>query len=57
MYYVDHHSFWMDLGILLKTAAKVLQREGIAAEGSSSSPEFLGSTPDHRVDGLEEAGK
>jgi lipopolysaccharide/colanic/teichoic acid biosynthesis glycosyltransferase len=57
VYYVDHHSFWMDLGILLKTAAKVLQREGIAAEGSSSSPEFLGSTPDHRVDGLEEAGK
>ena len=57
VYYVDHHSFWMDLQILFKTAGKVLQREGIAAEGSPSSPEFMGPTPSHGVDGLGETGK
>jgi lipopolysaccharide/colanic/teichoic acid biosynthesis glycosyltransferase len=57
VYYVDHHTFWMDLQILLRTAGKVLQREGIAAAGSPSSPEFMGPTPNHRSDGLGEAGK
>ena len=57
VYYVDHHSFWMDLQILFKTAGKVLQREGISAEGYSSAPEFMGSSQNHRAAGLEESGE
>ncbi len=57
VYYVDHHSFWMDLQILFKTAGKVLQREGIAADGSPSSPEFLGSMPSQGSEGPGEVGK
>ena len=57
VYYVDHHTFWMDLQILFKTAGKVLQREGIAAEGSPSSPEFMGPTPSQGSEGPGEVGK
>ena len=32
--YVDEHTFWMDLRILVLTAWKVVRREGIGAEGS-----------------------
>ena len=57
VYYVDNCSVWMDLGILFKTVAKVLRREGISHEGYLSSPEFIGSTPIDQADNLEEAGQ
>ena len=52
--YVDNHSWWMDLKILLKTATKVLTADGISTEGHATSPEFWGSAADSRADGFEE---
>ncbi|USQ76091.1 sugar transferase [Ornithinimicrobium cryptoxanthini] len=41
--YVDKHSLRLDLSILLITLGKVLQRDGISADGDVTMPEFLGS--------------
>jgi lipopolysaccharide/colanic/teichoic acid biosynthesis glycosyltransferase len=38
--YVDNHSFWGDLKILVLTAARVLAREGVSAEGHETMPRF-----------------
>jgi hypothetical protein len=38
--YVDHWSLALDLKILLMTVVKVLQREGIRAEGHATMPWF-----------------
>lgn len=43
VWYVDNWSLWLDLRILLMTAAKALKREGIASEGHATAPEFTGS--------------
>ena len=43
IWYVDHRSFWLDLKILAITAWKVLNREGINAEGEATMPEFMGT--------------
>lgn len=43
VWYVDHLSFWLDLKILGLTLWKVLRREGIAADGHATMPEFLGT--------------
>jgi lipopolysaccharide/colanic/teichoic acid biosynthesis glycosyltransferase len=43
VWYVDHWSMWLDVTILLKTAWKVLRREGISAASHATMPEFLGS--------------
>ena len=40
--YVDECSAWLDLKILARTVGLVLRREGIAAEGHVSMPEFQG---------------
>lgn len=45
VWYVDNWSLRRDLAILLKTARTVVQREGIAADGHATMPEFLGSEP------------
>ncbi len=42
VYYVDHLSFWLDLHILMKTALKVVVREGISAQGQETMAEFMG---------------
>lgn len=42
--YVDRHTLALDLRILWWTFAAVLRRDGIAAEGSATMPEFMGST-------------
>lgn len=42
VYYVDHLSFWLDLQILVKTALKVVVREGISARGQETVTEFMG---------------
>jgi sugar transferase EpsL len=43
VWYVDNHSFGLDLKILLKTVAKVLKREGINEEGQATMGEFMGN--------------
>ena len=60
--YVDTRCLRVDLRILLETVVKVIRREGISAEGHTTSPEFLGTTasrPDGTrpmVTGSEQAG-
>ena len=44
VWYVDHQSFWLDVRILALTAGKVIRREGIAADGHATMPEFMGTT-------------
>ena len=41
--YVDHHSVWGDLRILIATVSPVLRREGISAAGDTTMPEFMGT--------------
>lgn len=41
--YIDRWSLPLDLKILLTTVKKVLVRDGIAAEGEATMPEFMGS--------------
>jgi sugar transferase EpsL len=43
VWYVDHLSLRVDLRILAKTMIKVLQRDGISADGSATMPKFTGS--------------
>jgi sugar transferase EpsL len=43
VWYVDHVGLRLDLRILARTALKVVRRDGIAAEGHATMPEFLGS--------------
>lgn len=40
--YVDNHSFWIDLKILLRSALAVVKREGISADGHATMPTFYG---------------
>lgn len=40
VWYVDNRSFALDATILLRTISKVWKREGIAAQGSVTSPKF-----------------
>ena len=44
VWYVENHSLWVDLKILVLTAARVLRRDQISAPGSATMPEFMGST-------------
>jgi lipopolysaccharide/colanic/teichoic acid biosynthesis glycosyltransferase len=41
--YVETRSFAGDLGILVKTVARVVRRDGVTAEGSVTTAEFRGS--------------
>lgn len=43
VWYVDNHSFWLDIRILLLTVRKVFVREGISAEGQTTMPKFTGT--------------
>ena len=42
VWYVDHHSLWLDLRIVLMTAMRVFLREGINAAGDATMPMFVG---------------
>jgi lipopolysaccharide/colanic/teichoic acid biosynthesis glycosyltransferase len=53
VWYVNHCSFWLDLKILLLTAWKVLQREGISQEGQVTMSNFVGTA---RVDSNKQEG-
>lgn len=44
-WYVDHRSFMLDLRILWLTVRKVIQRDGIAAEGEVTMFPFTGNPP------------
>ena len=43
VWYVDNHSFWLDLKILCLTVWKVLKCEGISEPGQATMSEFLGT--------------
>ncbi|PIG99287.1 hypothetical protein AMD26_004800 [Deinococcus sp. UR1] len=43
LWYVENHSLALDLKILVMTAQKVFQREGISANGEVTMPRFTGS--------------
>jgi lipopolysaccharide/colanic/teichoic acid biosynthesis glycosyltransferase len=45
VWYVDHRCLAIDLRILARTLITVARRDGIAAEGAATMPEFLGSPP------------
>ena len=43
VWYVDHHSIWLDFRILWMTVRKVLGQEGISATGDATMPKFKGA--------------
>lgn len=43
VWYVDHHSFLLDLKILWMTVQKVFKREGVSHAGQATMAEFTGS--------------
>lgn len=43
VWYVDHHTFWLDLKIIAATAARVFRRDGISAAGEATMPRFTGT--------------
>jgi len=43
VWYVDHRSLRLDLWVLWRTLVTVVRRDGIAADGHATMPEFLGS--------------
>jgi lipopolysaccharide/colanic/teichoic acid biosynthesis glycosyltransferase len=45
VWYVDHQSLWLDLKILLLTAARLPGLGGISQPGHDTMPEFIGSAP------------
>ena len=42
VWYVDHHSLWLDVRILWLTVRKVMVRDGISAAGEATMPRFEG---------------
>ncbi len=42
VWYVDHHSLWLDVKILGMTVWQVFKREGINQPGQATMAEFLG---------------
>jgi lipopolysaccharide/colanic/teichoic acid biosynthesis glycosyltransferase len=45
VWYVDHKSLRLDMRILRDTVRRVVQRDGISANGHATRPEFPGSCP------------
>ena len=43
IWYVDNHTVWLDIKILLMTVRKVLVREGISADGEVTMSKFSGT--------------
>lgn len=43
IWYVDNHSLWLDMKILLLTLKKVVVKEGISAAGEATMSKFTGS--------------
>lgn len=45
LWYVENHDLWLDIKIIVMTAWKVVQRDGISQAGEATMPVFTG-TPD-----------
>jgi len=43
VWYVNNHSFWLDIKIVWLTVKKVLVRDGISAEGEATMSKFTGT--------------
>lgn len=43
VWYVDNHTLWLDIKILIMTLKKVLIRDGVAAEGHVTTEKFKGN--------------
>jgi sugar transferase EpsL len=43
LWYVDHHSLWLDIKILVLTAWKVLARKDVNQDGEATMPLFTGT--------------
>ncbi len=43
IWYVENHSFWLDIKILFLTVTKVLTRQGINASGQITAEKFSGT--------------
>jgi len=50
VWYVDNHSLWLDLRILLKTVGKVLNADGVTQQGRATRDPFVGATPPEKAD-------
>jgi sugar transferase EpsL len=44
LWYIDHHSFWLDMRVIALTFLKVFKREGISQRGHATIEEFRGNT-------------
>ena len=44
VWYVDHHSFWLDIKIILKTISNVVRSEGIAQHDHVTMAKFTGKS-------------
>ena len=52
VWYVDHHTLWLDLRILLMTAWQVVFGRGVSADGQATMSEFVGEAGgDQRSEG------
>lgn len=47
VWYVDHHSFWLDIKIIFLTIWKIFKREGINQAGQATVEEFKGQYDNH----------
>ena len=45
VWYVDHHTLWLDMKIIWLTLLRVSQRHGVAAEGEATTTRFTGEAP------------
>jgi len=43
VWYVDHVSLWLDLNIMLKTARKIISRQGVVQDNHSTAEKFTGT--------------
>ncbi|HET6343733.1 MAG TPA: sugar transferase, partial [Myxococcota bacterium] len=50
-WYVEHWSLALDARVLWMTWRAVWRREGIAAPGHATAPEFIGSAPSRSASG------
>lgn len=48
VWYVDHHSIWLDLKVLFLTIWHVVSKTGVSAPGEATMPRFTGTTEQER---------
>ena len=49
VWYVDNHTIWLDIKIILLTVKKVITRDGISASNDATMPAFTGNNDLHKV--------